>query len=162
MHQMTQKEIKPLREDLLKKNNGICPLCETDIREGESCLDHCHKSGQIRNTLCKRCNSLEGQMKAKWIRSGVAKKVQFEVFLMNLSLYLNPDNYLPIIHPSHAARPRKLMKSSYNTLKREIERYNKFLARPIKIPLYPKSKRLTKRIKELFNQFGLDPRYYSK
>ena len=62
----------------------------------------------------------------------------------------------------HTTKPRKLMKSSYNELKREIDKVNKYMKKPIKIPNYPKSKRLTKRLKELYEQFGIYPRYYSK
>jgi hypothetical protein len=158
--QLTQKEIKPLREKLLKENEFKCPLCENHLDESESALDHCHTSGQIRGTICKRCNSLEGIFRSRWIRSGVAKKVDFTVYMINLSKYLQQDHY-PLLHPSHAPRPRKLMKQSYNQLKREIEDCNHFLKRPIKVPPYPKSKRLTKKLKELFEQFGMFPRFYN-
>jgi len=160
MHQMSQKEIAPLREELLKKNDGVCPLCTTKIDQGNEALDHCHDTGQIRNTICKQCNSLEGQMKSKWVRSGVAKKVPFAEYLYNLSQYLNPDLYLPILHPSCKPGPRKLMKSSYNRLLREVTHCNEYLKRPIKVPDYPKSKRLTKKLKELYEKYGIEPKYY--
>ena len=159
MYQLKQSEIKALREKLLKENNNVCPLCENELTSEECALDHCHESGQIRGTICKRCNSLEGIFRSRWIRSGVAKKVSLEVYMINLANYLTKDHHL-ILHPSHAPGPRKLMKSSYNDLVREIKKYNKYMKKPIKIPVYPKSKRLTKRIKELFEQFGMIPKFY--
>lgn len=66
---MTQKEVKIIREELLEKNNNICPLCENHLDSSDSALDHCHESGMIRNTICKKCNSLEGWMRSRWIRS---------------------------------------------------------------------------------------------
>jgi hypothetical protein len=66
----------------------------------------------------------------------------------------------PLLHPSHAPKPRKLMKSSYNELKREIKKANHFLSKPLKMPDYPKSKRLTKRLKELYEQFAIYPKFY--
>jgi len=161
VEQLKQTDVKPLREKILKDNKFICPLCENPLAPCDSALDHCHSSGQIRNVICKTCNSLEGVFKSRWIRLGVAKKVPFDVFLRNLAEYLIAEP-LPLLHPSCNPKPRKLMKSSYNKLKRDIDCYNKHLKKPIKMPEYPKSKRLTKRLKELFLQFGIDPMYYSK
>jgi len=161
MHQMSQKEIKDLRELLATNNDNLCPLCEQVFDVGEMALDHCHESGQIRGTICKRCNSLEGIFRSRWVRSGVAKKVSLETYMRNLADYLDKE-HLPILHPSHAPKPRKLMISSYNSLVKEIKAYNKVAAKTIKIPPYPKSKRLVKKLKELYDKFGIYPKFYSK
>ena len=169
MHQMSQKEIKDLREELLKKNGGRCPILDIPLHPSDAALDHAHEpsetsetqEGQIRGTIHKFANSLEGQMRSKFRRSGVAKYISFEDFLFNLYQYLMNSREL-CLHPSHAPRPRKLMKSSYNELKREITKANKYLNKPIKIPEYPKSKRLTKRLKELYEQFKIFPNFYSQ
>jgi hypothetical protein len=158
---LKHKDIKSLREKLWKENNYCCPICERPLEPDDLALDHDHDTTLIRNTICKLCNSYEGIAKSKWKRSGLMNHISFDKLLENLSLYLQQEQ-LPYIHPSHTPKNPKLMKSSYNTLKRTIENANKYLKKAIKIPVYPKSKRLTKRLKELYKQFGLEPRYYTK
>jgi len=169
MHQMSQKEIKDLRELLLKRNKGRCPILDIPLHPTDACLDHAHESsecsetaeGQIRGTIHKFANSLEGQMRSKYRRSGIAKYISFEDFLFNLYTYLMESREL-YLHPSHKPRPRKLMKQSFNKLKREITKWNQYAAKPIKMPEYPKSKRLTKKLKELYEKFAIYPEFYSK
>ena len=158
---MKSTEVKETRERLLKDQDYICPLCQTKIKPEDAALDHDHKTGHIRGVLHKRCNSAEGALKSKFIRSGTGLYTTFEEYLLNLAHYLVKDHHL-LLHPTHAARPQKLMKSSYNQIKKEVENCNKFLKRPIKVPAYPKSKRLTKKLKELYEKYGIQPRYYSK
>jgi len=171
MKQMKSTDTKEIREHLAKKTNGICPITGLDVSNGDGCLDHAHEAsehplsetveGQIRGTIHKYANSLEGQMRSKFRRSGLAQIMCFEDFLLKLHHYLM-DFREPLLHPTHAPKKPKLMKSSYNELVREIKNANFYLKKPIKIPDYPKSKRLTKRIKELFEQFKIYPRYYTK
>jgi len=159
---LKQKDIKQYRNYLLKKQDYKCPICNRKIHEQDANLDHCHESGLIRGVLCKTCNAyIEGTFRSKWKRSGLSKIIAFEELLFNLYSYLDKD-FFPIFHPSHTAKPRKLKKMSYNKLKKEIEKTNNYLEKPIKIPQYPKSKRLTKRLKELYDQFGIIPEFYSK
>jgi len=158
---LKQKDIKPLREKLWRENDYCCPICKQELELSDLALDHDHQTTFVRNTICKKCNSLEGSLRAKWKRSGLMKIIDFNDFLLSLAEYLSNDQ-LPYIHPMHTAKPRKLMKSSYNELKREIDNVNKYMKKPIKIPDYPKSKRLTKKLKELYDRFGIYPRYYSK
>lgn len=158
--QLKQPDIKVVREKLLEKNNYICPICTQPLDKKDAALDHCHSSGLIRGTICKKCNSLEGVWRSRMIRIGLKNTISYEQMLFNMFTYLTQDPEM-LLHPSHLPRPRKLMKSSYNDLKREITNCNKFLKKPIKIPDYPKSKRLTKKLKELYEQFGMIPRYYN-
>ena len=160
--QLRTGDIKDVRNDQLKEQNYICPICTRKIKPGDETLDHCHDSGYVRGVLCKVCNAaIEGGFSGKYIRSGISKTISFEDILKNLLNYLT--DYKEIyLHPSHEPRPRKLMKSSYNNLKREIEKANQYLKKPIRVPVYPKSKRLTKKLKELYEQFGMFPLYYSK
>ena len=158
---LKQKDIKPLRKKLWEQNNKRCPICNSEIPFEETALDHDHDTTLIRNCICKRCNSLEGIIKSKWRRMGLKDRIPFEEYVMNLAIYLQNEQ-LPYIHPMHTAKPRRLMKRSYNKLKREIEKANKYLEKPIKIPSYPKSKRLTKKLKELYEVFGIAPEYYTK
>ncbi len=158
---MKHSDIKPLREKLWKINECVCPICGNEVNEFEISLDHDHDTTLIRNTICHKCNSVEGIFKSKWKRSGLMNIIEFSDLLISMGEYLKQDQ-LPYIHPSHIQKKPKLMKSSYNELKREIERANKYIAKPIKIAPYPKSKKLTKKLKELYEQFGITPKYYSK
>jgi len=156
---MKAKDIKILREKLWKENDYRCPICNKEVSADEIALDHDHDTTLIRGTICKKCNSLEGRFRSIWKRMGLSSIIEFSELLESLALYLKQPQ-LPYIHPSHLERNPKLMKSSYNELKREIEKANKYLNKPIKIPDYPKSRRLTKRLKELYEQFGIIPKYY--
>ena len=166
--QLDGKDIKPIREKLLEEQNGICPLCLTPIDPNDAALDHCHDSGLIRGVLHKRCNSNEGALKSKFRRSGIQNiegcEITFEEYILNLHFYLTKDHH-DMLHPSNKPGPKKLMKSSYNKLVREIKKANEYYKahnkKPIKIPDYPKSKRLTKRLDELYEEFGIDPRFYN-
>ena len=168
MQQLKQKDIKKIRDELVKHNDGKCPVSGLDISNGDACLDHAHQDseisetveGQVRGVLHKFANSLEGSWRARYLRSGLANEITFEELLINMYTYLM-EYREPMLHPSHAQKPRKLMKSSYNELKREVNNANRYLKRKIKMPDYPKSKRLTKKLKELYEKFGIIPKYYS-
>lgn len=172
------KEVRELREALWHEQEGICPLCNTYIPLSDTALDHSHDTGLIRGVLHKRCNSAEGTLKSKFKRAGITNlencDVTFESFLINLHLYLIKDHY-DYLHPSHKPGPKKLMKRSYNKLKKEIEIFNSYLKahhtkdttingkrrKVIKMPEYPKSKKATKPLRELYERFGIEPEYYS-
>ncbi len=158
---LKHKDIKELRETLWEENEYKCPICGADVSQSEIALDHSHDTGLIRNCICKKCNSLEGIYKSKWKRSGLMDVIEFAELLESMAKYLK-EEHLPYLHPTAIIKKPKLMKSSYNTLKREIEKTNKYLEKKIKIPPYPKSKRLTKKLKELYEKYGIDPRYYTR
>ena len=169
MRQLKGKDIKGIREELWEKNDHVCPVLLIEIDKCDLNLDHAHQdslvsetvSGQIRGSIHKFANSLEGSLRSKYRRSGVARYITFEEFLYNLWNYLM-NNREPLLHPQHQPKAKKLMKSSYNELAREIKNCNEHLKKPIKIPVYPKSKRLTKKLGELFEKFAIVPRYYTK
>ncbi len=158
---LKHKDIKPLREKLWKENGKICPICKSPVSENEIALDHSHDSTLIRNTICKKCNQIEGLYKQRWIRYGLKEVIDFPELLISLGEYLKQD-HLPFIHPSEVPKSPKLQKRSYNKLVKEINKLNNYLEKKIKIPPYPKSKRMTKKLKELYKMVGIDPEYYSK
>lgn len=47
--------------------NGECFICKTkhdpNIPHGRLCVDHCHKTGEIRGLLCSTCNTALGNAK---------------------------------------------------------------------------------------------------
>ena len=162
-HQMKPSELKETREKLLEEQNYICPLCNTEILLEDAALDHCHSSGLVRGVLHKMCNSAEGTIRSKFRRSGVSRYTTLEEYLYNLSMYLSKDHH-PILHPAAAPRPLLLKKSSYNKLKKEINIINSYRKiqkkKPFKVPEYPKSKKLTKLLAELYEIAKIYPEYY--
>jgi hypothetical protein len=83
---LKHKDIKPLREKLWEKNNKRCPICNVDIDVNEVALDHDHDTTLIRNAICRKCNSVEGQFKSKWKRSGLMQVIPFDELLYNLAI----------------------------------------------------------------------------
>ena len=51
IQKLKYNEVSVLRGELLKKNKDKCPICKEKIVQGEAALDHCHKTGHIRNTV---------------------------------------------------------------------------------------------------------------
>jgi len=170
---MKYKEIQEVRERLLLENDGVCPILKIILDPKDSCLDHAHQGsefsktvdGQVRDTIHKYANSLEGVMRSRFLRSGVANFITFEEFLLNLHLYLM-NNRQNLLHPQHSPKPKKLTKRSYNKLIKEIKIVNNYRIKQkqkqIKIPMYPKSQKLTKKLKELYFEFKINPEYYLK
>lgn len=42
---------------MLEQQNGVCAICHEMCITGERlCIDHDHKTGEVRGLLCKKCN----------------------------------------------------------------------------------------------------------
>lgn len=96
-------EVKDYRLKLLKKQNGICPLCNTEIQEGQDTLDHDHYSGHVRRVLCRNCNQIEGRV-LSWVKKAYCDP---ENFLANLALYWSDDYSRNAYHPNHRSEIEK-------------------------------------------------------
>ncbi len=154
--QLKNKDIKPLREQILKEQNEICPICKKKINS--PVLDHHHSkkvkgTGQIRGVVCLGCNIMIGKVENNCMRYNISQQ-ELPVVLINISEYLEKDQY-PYIHPSEKTPEPKLKKSSYNKLKKVYSGKAKF-------PEYPKSKKLIKPLKKLYKKYKLEPEFYNK
>lgn len=52
-------------QDKLEKQNGKCAICNssnTHDKHGVLAIDHCHKTGNIRELLCFKCNTVLGSV----------------------------------------------------------------------------------------------------
>ncbi len=59
---MTIQEI----DELLKSQNGICPICRTAFKNTKlMSLDHDHTTGKLREILCNKCNTALGLLDEK-------------------------------------------------------------------------------------------------
>jgi hypothetical protein len=171
--ELKQKDIKPLKEKLHKQNNGKCPLLGIEVDPSQMALDHIHKlksedyapdRGTIRNAIEFRANAMEGKITNNWKRyfgADTSKHpVDLPTFLRNLADYLEAEPYTEdgnyFIHPSEVPKTPKLKKSAYNQLVKQFKiKYPKR-----KVPVYPKSKKLTKNLDKLFTEFGITDLYY--
>ena len=156
--QLKHSEIPTLREEILKEQNGYCPICKGIIREYEAALDHEHKkkikgTGQIRGVLCRSCNVFLGKLENNCRRYRISR-TRLPNFLMRISNYLR-EEHKPLIHPSERIKEPKLQLVSYNKLR-------KIYSGKAKFPEYPKSGKLTIKLKALFEQYGIEPKFYSK
>lgn len=104
--QMKQRDIKPTRDRLLKKQKNICPLCDNVIED--PALDHQHylgnkNDGKIRGVLCRSCNANgEGRIMSLLERTKCGKSVEDKIkFLRNLADYLEKDYSNNDFHPQH-------------------------------------------------------------
>jgi len=163
LKQLKQKDVEPLRNQLLKEQNGKCALCNVEInsKTGVS-LDHQHKlksekngidgNGLIRGVLCRACNVWEGKIWNSTKRYLGAKTVQeHTTSLKNLVAYYEKEN-LPFIHPSEQPKEPKLSKRNYNKLKKLWD-----LNKKRKLPPYPKSGKLTMPLLAAFEEFNIKP-----
>lgn len=170
LEQLSQKDVLPLKEKLWIKNDKKCPLLQIEVPLEKLTLDHIHKlqseepsdqKGTIRNSIEFRANAMEGKITNNWKRYFGADTSKHPIslsnFLRNLADYLDAGAYCEndtyYIHPSEKPKEPKVSKSNYNKLKKLYTLTN----RKKKFPEYPKSKKLTKPLKTLFEEFGVNP-----
>ena len=91
------KDIKPLRELMLKQQKFMCMLCKKKLSYKDAALDHCHETGHIRGVLHKTCNSIEGRI-LHWAKRSRGKPNEF---LQSLIEYWAVDYTTNPIHPTH-------------------------------------------------------------
>ena len=61
--QITDAEIPKFRKMFATKNKYKCPICGTTLVGTTTVLDHCHKTGKLRDTICGTCNVSEGKIR---------------------------------------------------------------------------------------------------
>lgn len=109
-YKIKQKDVKKLREDYLKRQKGICPLCQLPIAKDKAVLDHDHSSGHIRKVLHRHCNVLEGKL-ANWYRSyGAPNSVDLHVLLSSIRDYHAADYTDQPLHYLHKTEKDKKIK----------------------------------------------------
>ena len=98
------KDIKPLREQLLKEQNNICAICLDPLVASEAVLDHCHKTGYIRAVIHRGCNCFIGSMENNRLRNRIDEH-RLRNILNHFDYYTK--NYKPILHPTHRTPEEK-------------------------------------------------------
>ncbi len=154
--QLKQSDLPEIREKILHKQNGLCPICNCEVND--PCVDHSHKkklngSGLVRGVLCRNHNTFIAKIENNCIRCNISIS-ELPNILRNIADYLEKKEY-PYIHPTEKPKEKKLKKSSYNKLK-------KIYDGKAKLPEYPKSKKLTKKLSKLFKKYNLKPEFYKQ
>lgn len=158
--QLKGTEVKELREKILKNQEFKCAMCGKTLSEDDTgiSLDHQHRlnknqvigsdgAGLIRGVLCRDCNTYEGKIWNNGTRYKQFKTVKERIdFLKRLIQYYENGTY-PFIHPTEKVPEKIVSKRQYNKLKKVC----------VKVPEYPKSAHLTKKLKELFDKYQINP-----
>lgn len=95
----------------LRKNKETCPLCKESIApraKKKPVLDHDHKTGYIRDTLCRNCNGMEG--KALSIANRGKANLSTLEWMENLVNYWklhSTPQHGGLLHPTHQTPEEK-------------------------------------------------------
>ena len=164
--EMKASEIRPLKEKLWEANSRRCPVLDREVPLNKMVLDHAHKRkgeeysedrGVIREALDFRVNAVLGKLENSLKRTGLSQDPSFEIgeFLRNAAEYFERGAYRASegsmwIHPTEVTRAPPVSKRSYNKLRKVYQ------GRP-KFPEYPRSRKLTKRLATLFQEYEIPP-----
>ena len=167
---LSQKDLKVLREKRLEENGYKCAICKRTITKDEAVVDHIHGTHKtmypetnrlVRDVICADCNILLGKIENQYLRS--SKKYKEEVplatFLKNVSEYVEKYSRLEnfeekLVHPTEWKQP--IIKRS------NFAKFRKKVKELLNVDIeYPKSGKLTKKVKELAEKIGWEFEYYS-
>lgn len=151
-HQLLHSQVQFIRNAILEKQGGICPLCENEV--SLPTLDHYHSkkqygSGLVRGVICNTCNRITGVIENNLLRNNIAYSDAPKI-LRNLADYLL-NSRTKYIHPSEKPKSPKLMKSSYNKLVKTVGGKQK-------VPPY--TGRLSQKLELLFLKYEVEPVFY--
>ena len=142
--------IKFLRESLIIKQNGICPICKRKLVN--PVLDHHHikrikGTGKCRGVLCATCNIFLGKIENNSIRYCISQK-DLSQALRNLAKLLEekPTKY---IHPNERPKPKKLGKRNFNRI---CKYYFEMFPGRRKLPEYPKRGKTNKELEGMLEK----------
>lgn len=106
MYKLKYKDIATVRNAYLYINHLICPLCEREVNK--PVLDHNHKTGIVRNTICHSCNQMLGKIENNMARFGLKDYEVLRVFLNNVTDYMQLES--EHIHPTFKEKSPKIKK----------------------------------------------------
>src|SRR5690625_750265 len=102
MRRLKRTEVRQFKQDLIKQQGGVCPLCLGELPKELSkvALDHDHTTGECRGVLHLGCNREEGSVFntiARW--EGQGKDYSAVIpFLERLLEYLNANRNGVVYH----------------------------------------------------------------
>lgn len=100
-------EVAKWRAERALKNSGRCGLCQLPIVSPVA--DHDHHTGQMRDAICRSCNSGLGAVERARVRFGIKN---LQAFLHGTATYLQrhetPQHNL--LHPTHRTLEEKRLR----------------------------------------------------
>lgn len=96
---LTNSQLRETVQLMWSGQGQKCKLCKLPLRFDPNCVgDHCHKTGRVRGSIHRRCNSLLGKLENNAARFGFSGPGQLEAFMYGVGDYLRsePSHY---IHP---------------------------------------------------------------
>lgn len=102
-HLYNPKDVKRIRDEFVKKQNGIDPILKEPFKE-VAVLDHCHSSQHVRAALNRNCNAFEGKVVNAYVRclKWLTDKPLSEI-LRNLADYYEDQERVMHKNPLHPA-----------------------------------------------------------
>jgi hypothetical protein len=167
--ELKQADLRPLREKIWLSNDKKCPVLDKEVPFEKTVVDHAHKrkdeayapdKGVVREVLDFRVNSCLGRLENALKRTGLIYEEGFNTgdFLRKAADYFDNGAYIDeegymLVHPKEVKKEPPLSKRQYNKLKKLYESSD----RKAKFPEFPKSKKLTKKLALLFEEYSLEP-----
>lgn len=162
LRDLKTSEIKEVKAQILESQGFRCAICGKPLTLEESVLDHQHKmrksdengpdgNGLVRGALCQGCNLAEGKITNALFRFLQIRTTKDRIlFLQKLIEYYSKGTY-PFVHPTEVKKEPQVSKKNFNKL-------NKLYSKETgKVLEYPKSKKLTKKLKVLFEKYNISP-----
>ena len=117
LQRIPRSQLRSVMILLYQKQGNVCAICGKPIdfsvtgHSANYAVDHCHRTGEIRGTLHKSCNSAEGKVANAAGRWG-AKSTDYEdiiEFLDKLVIYLKKsrDKGTGLMYPDHKTPEQK-------------------------------------------------------
>lgn len=166
LEELKTKDLKPLKKKWHEAQNNICPILRKEIPLDNMVIDHQHKlkselpdetgKGICRGAISRFANALEGKITNNFKRMGLDKHIDLPTFLRNLADYLDHNHIedeIKYIHPSEVTKEPKISKRNYKKLAKEYALSSK----KAKFPEFPKSEKVTVKLRALFAEFNISP-----
>jgi hypothetical protein len=125
MEKCKLSDLPKIRQELIVKQNGLCPICGKDLTRVATknlVVDHDHSTGVIRAVLHRGCNGLEGKV-LRFLTTWGKAKTKLEVIgtlkrLINFwELYSTPQT--DWIYYNHKTAAEK--RAAYNAKRRRVK-----------------------------------------
>ena len=97
--------IKEHRERLLHEQGGLCALRRKELLTEDAVLDHCHRTGLLRASIHRSCNSGLGAVE-RVTRYGVKDVLGFAIGAAEY-LKWHTEDRTGLLHPTHKSTDEK-------------------------------------------------------
>lgn len=111
MRKITKASVHIIRDNQLKLQAFICPLCKEVIKNEDAVLDHDHKTGQNRAVLHRGCNAALGKIENARSINNLNDDEKFRKWCTNIPDYLK-NNKMDSFHWTHKTDAEKKVAKS--------------------------------------------------